>query len=179
MNAAASGFTQYAYAFVEGDALEAGDRDPAAAQALRERARRMYLRARDYALRGLELRHPGSRAALQQDPAKATAVFGVEDVPFLYWCGAAWGSAIASGKDHPELVADLPAVRALLERARGLREDYARGAIHAALLPLDALSPAMGGSPERARQDYDRALALSGGNDAGIYVTWAMSVAVS
>src|SRR5438045_3541512 len=45
--AAAGGFTQYAYAFVEGDALEAGDRDPAAAQALRERARRMYLRARD------------------------------------------------------------------------------------------------------------------------------------
>jgi len=176
--AAAGGFTQYAYAFVEGDALEAGDRDPAAAQAIRERARRMYLRARDYALRGLDLRHPGSRAALQQDPVKAAAGFGADDVPFLYWCGASWGAAIASGKDHPELVADLPAVRALLERARALREDFQQGAIHAALLPLDALSPVMGGSPEHARQDYERALALSGGHDAGLFVSWAMSVAV-
>ncbi len=176
--AAASGFTQYAYAFVEGDALEAGDRDQAAAQAARERARRMYLRARDYALRGLDLRRPGSAAALQQDPIEAAAAFGVEDVPFLYWSGAAWGAAIASGKDHPELIADLPAVRALLERARALQEDFAQGAIPAALLPLDALSPAMGGSPERARLDYERALALSGGHDAGLFVAWATSVAV-
>jgi predicted anti-sigma-YlaC factor YlaD len=36
----------------------------------------------------------------------------------------------------------------------------------------------MGGSPEHARQDYERALALSGGHDAGLFVSWAMSVAV-
>jgi len=175
--AAASGFTQYAYAFIEGETGQ-GDQDPAAALAARGRARRMYLRARDYAVRGLDLRRPGIRAALQQDPAKAVAAFGVDDVPFLYWSGAAWGAAIASGKDHPELIADLAAVRALLERARALREDFAHGAIHAALLPLDALSPAMGGSPEHARLDYERALALSGGHDAGLFVTWAMSIAM-
>ena len=56
--AAASGFTAYAYAYVQEDADEIGDRDPNAAAALRARARRLYLRARGYALRGLAVEHP-------------------------------------------------------------------------------------------------------------------------
>src|SRR5512141_2125806 len=52
--AAASGFTQYAYAFVqpEGEELEGKDLD--AAWAVQNRARKLYLRARNYGLRGLE-----------------------------------------------------------------------------------------------------------------------------
>src|SRR2546425_11805164 len=46
--AAASGFTQYAYAFVQEDAEEAEARDLAAAEALGARARRLYLRAKGY-----------------------------------------------------------------------------------------------------------------------------------
>ncbi len=57
--AAASGFTQYAYAFVQEDADEAEPGDLAAAEALRARARRLYLRAERYGLRGLEVKHPG------------------------------------------------------------------------------------------------------------------------
>src|SRR6266705_6520069 len=40
--AAASGFTQYAYAFAQEDAEEAEPRDLAAAEAFRARARRLY-----------------------------------------------------------------------------------------------------------------------------------------
>ncbi|MGE5234662.1 MAG: TRAP transporter TatT component family protein [Acidobacteriota bacterium] len=179
LRAAARGFTEYAYAFVDTDARELEIRDYAAAQAERERARRLYLRGRDYGLRGLEVSHPGIAAALQRHPTQAVAACGRADVALLYWSGAAWGGAVSVGKDHPELLADLPAVRALLERALALDEGFEHGAIHAALLPLDALSPAMGGSPERAARHYERALALSGGKDAGIYVTWAESVAVA
>jgi hypothetical protein len=45
--AAARGFTQYAYVYVQLPADEMEDRDVAAAYAQRERARRLYLRARD------------------------------------------------------------------------------------------------------------------------------------
>ena len=100
-------------------------------------------------------------------------------MPFLYWTGASWGAAISSGKDHPELLADLPAVRAVLERGLALREDFQAGALHAALISLDALSPMMGGDPQRAKQHFERALALSGGHDASLFVTWAASVAVA
>ncbi len=175
---AASGFTQYAYAFVETDALELPADDRRGAQAARDRARRMYVRARDYGLRGLELRHPGLGDALRHGRLDAIQACALADVPFLYWTGAAWGAAVSSGRDHPELLGDLPVVRALLERSAALAEDFQHGTVHTALLTLDALSPAMGGSPERARQHYERALALTEKHDAAVFVTWAASVAV-
>ncbi|MFN3409866.1 MAG: TRAP transporter TatT component family protein, partial [Limisphaerales bacterium] len=52
--ATASGFTQYGFAFVQQDADELEDTDFTRAQELRARARRLYLRARDYGLRGLD-----------------------------------------------------------------------------------------------------------------------------
>src|SRR5215472_2394517 len=50
--AATSGFTQYSYAFVQEDADETEDKDLAAAEEMRGRARRLYLRAHRYGLRG-------------------------------------------------------------------------------------------------------------------------------
>src|SRR6185369_1708316 len=55
--ATASGFTQYAYAFVHEDADELEETNFAAATAMHARARRLYLRARDYGLRGLDVAH--------------------------------------------------------------------------------------------------------------------------
>src|SRR6187455_2762685 len=54
---AASGFTGYAYAYVQQDADMAERESLDAATALRARARRLYLRARDYGLRGLDARY--------------------------------------------------------------------------------------------------------------------------
>ena len=174
--ATGSAFTQYGYAFVQMDAdlVEATDFDRA--QELRARARKLYLRARDYCLRCLELRHPGIRARLVTDPEGALAGTNVDDVPALYWTGASWGLAVALGLHMPELVADLPAVRALFDRALALDEGWNHGAIHAALISLDASAP-MGGTPERAREHFARAVAMSGGSAAGPYVALAVSVA--
>src|SRR5579862_5014990 len=51
--AAARGFTQYAYAFVQEDADELEDTNKVAATAMRARAAKLYLRARNYGMRGL------------------------------------------------------------------------------------------------------------------------------
>src|SRR3989442_4296099 len=48
LTAAASGFTQYAYAFVQEEADEIEPEDFAAAEAIRARAKRLYLRAQRY-----------------------------------------------------------------------------------------------------------------------------------
>src|SRR5262245_30590577 len=53
LQATSRGFTQYTYAFLQQEANELEDRDLEAADALYARARLLYLRARDYALRGL------------------------------------------------------------------------------------------------------------------------------
>jgi predicted anti-sigma-YlaC factor YlaD len=176
--ATCSGFTQYAYAFVQTDAdlVESADFDRA--EALRTRALALYLRARDYCVRHLEVRHRGIRSRLVADPKGAVAAATRDDVPGLYWTGAAWGSAIALGVDRPDLLADLPAVRALFDRALALDEAWNDGAIHTALISLDA-NPMMGGSAARAREHFARAVELSQGLAASPYVTLAATVSVA
>jgi predicted anti-sigma-YlaC factor YlaD len=176
---ACSGFTQYAYAFIQTDAELIEPKDYQASVAGKDRALKMYLRARDYCLRNMELRHRGIKAKLVLDPSSALAWATRKEVPVLYWTGASWGAAIALGLDRPELIADLPAVRALMDRALELDETYSRGAIHEALISLEAVPETMGGSSQRARQHFERAVQLSQGLSAGPYVTLAGSISVA
>ncbi len=179
LRATCSVFTQYAYAFVETDAEIIESEDFAAAMAMRERALRLYLRGRDYCIRAMELRRAGVEQALKLDPDAALGWARPTDVELLYWTGASWGSAISIGQGKPALVADVPAVKALMNRALELDETFQQGAIHAALISLEALPEAMGGSAERAREHFERAVALSQGLDPSPYVTLAASVSVA
>ena len=177
--ALARGFTQYAYAYVElpADVLE--DRDVSAAYAARDRARRLYLRARDYGLRGLEVAHPGFDARHSGVPDAALATLGAHDVPLLYWTAAAWGAGIALGKDDPAVVGGLPAVRQLARRALGLDAAYGKGALEILFVSLTMSEP--GPEPERiarARRHFERALELSAGTQAAPYVAYAEAVSV-
>ena len=174
-----TGFLLYANAFLQADAAIAEWDDYRRAAALNARARRMYLRARDYGLRNVELDHPGITARLRAEPETATAVFDVEDVESLYYLGGAWLLGISLGLDRPALVADLPAARALLDRALELDEDFERGALHAAFITLESVGAAMGGSYARAREHFARVVELSDGRDAGAYVSLATGVAVA
>lgn len=175
--AAASGFTQYGYAFVQQDADELEATDHAGAMALRARARRLYLRARDHGLRGLEVTHAGFAAALRKDPHAAAQACTREDVGLLYWTAAAWSAAIAVTKDRPDLIAELPEAEALIDRALELDESFDHGAIHTFLITYEMARPGGQGDPAaRARAHFDRAVELSGGHDASPYVSLAEAV---
>lgn len=172
------GFTQYGVAFVQLDAEETEPLDYTKAVAMRGRALKLFVRARDYGLRGLELSHPGIAERLKTAPDSAVRALGKRDLPMLYWTAAAWGSAVNLGKDRPELLADLGAVRALMSRGLAIDERYDGGAFHEAMILLEALPEAMGGSPARAREHYHKAIEFSGGGRASPYLTLASSVSV-
>ncbi|MCP4662124.1 MAG: hypothetical protein GY856_42520 [bacterium] len=176
--AACQGYTQYAYAFVELEATRLEPVDYRGANKQRDRALKLYLRARDHCFHAVDLVAAGTSARLPSAPEEALDGFGVDDVPLLYWTGASWGAAMSLGLDRPELVADRPVVRALLERALKLDPDWSDGALHEAMIALDGLPATMGGSLEQAREHYERALELSGGNRPGPYVMWANAVSV-
>lgn len=175
---ACSGFTQYGYAFIDSDAEFVKVDDYARFVRLQDRARRTYLRGRDYCLRSLELKYPGIGAALIADAPTALARVTKSDVALLYWTGAAWGKAVSISLDRPALIADLPAVGAIVRRAVHLDESFNRGALHEVMIALESVPEAMGGSPERARQHFERAVALSHGASAGPYVSFARGVLV-
>jgi predicted anti-sigma-YlaC factor YlaD len=177
--AAASGFTQYAYAFVQQDADEMEAKDLAASQQLRARAKRLFIRARNHGLHGLAVKRPGFEDALRQDPKTAVTRCDKAEVPLLYWTAAAWASVISLSKDNPETIADLPIVEALIDRALALDESYGDGAIHSFLITYELSRPSGVGDPvARSRQHYERALALAGGHQAGPLVNWAENICV-
>jgi predicted anti-sigma-YlaC factor YlaD len=176
--AACKGFTSYAYAYVDREAEIVLEDDLDRGLALEERARKLYLRALGYGLRGLELRHPGLTAGLLTDPAGAAARVEARSVPLLYWSAAALGLAISVSVGDAAMVARLPEVEALLDRALALDEDWQDGALHEFAIVLESARPMGGAGRDALRRHFDRAIELSGGDRASVYVAWAESVSV-
>jgi predicted anti-sigma-YlaC factor YlaD len=178
----ASGFTQYAYAFVQADADQADlDGRLDAARAGRDRARKLFLRARGYGLRGLEEKRKGLSRALAdgKDVPGALAKAEKEDVELLYWTASSWALAISNSKGDMALVAELPIPAAMVERALQLDEAFGEGALHEFFITFDTVrSEAQGGGEARARAHYERALALSMNKKLGPHVAWAEGVLV-
>ena len=175
----ASGFTQYSYAFVQMDADIIESKDFEAAERMRDRARLLYLRARDYALRGLDQRHEGFSENLITDPHRIQLKATIEDVPDLFWAAVSWAGAISLGKDDPELISDLPKVEYLIDLAYLLDPDFEDGAIETFLVSYEMnRSAGEGDASERCRYHFDRAVKLSGGDQVAPYVAYAESVVI-
>jgi len=178
--AASSGFTEYAYIWVQQPAEQIEAEDVERSQALHARARRLYLRARDYGLRGLEVRHPGFARRLRENGKAATlGITAKSDVPLLYWTAASWGLAIANAKDNPDLIADQPLVEALIDRALALDGNYDHGAIHGFLISYE---PSRQGTQEdfaeRCRRHFQQQVELTDGQLAAPYVALAEAVSI-
>jgi len=178
--AASSGFTQYAYAFIKEEADEIEPENFALAAEKRARARSLFLRARDYGVRGLETKHPDFGTLLNKDPQLAVKAAKAEDVALLYWTAASWGMAITLSKNEPALIVDLPVVEALVDRALELNEAFDNGAIHSFLITYEPVRQGAAGDPlERARKHFDRAMILSNGHQAGPLVSLAETVSIA
>jgi predicted anti-sigma-YlaC factor YlaD len=178
--AATQGFVQYTYAYVEMRADELEDKDLAAAYIQRDRARRLYLRARDYGLRGLETTLPGVSRNLRADPVAAVAKASGRDIALLYWTGVAWAAAISLSKDDPFLIAELPVAEALVRRALALDEAYDNGTIHVFLINYEmSRAGLVADAPARARRHFERAMLLTGGKHAAPLVNYAESVSIA
>jgi len=184
--ATCTNFTGYAYGFVETDAVVLGEEHHDEAKALREEALGLYVRARDYCLRALDVRFKGVSQRLRTSPKTAFAKIKVkkEDVPLLYWTAASWGSAISLGLDRIELVGDFPAVRVLADLAMRLDPDWSRGSLYELMMTLDSLPEAMGGASDDKREQilkghFDHAVQLQQGLSPGPYVSMADHIDIS
>ncbi len=181
--AVAGGFTQYAYAFIAMDADRIEASDAKAAQRLRERAARLYWRARDHAIAALAEHHPGwapwlagvqgSPGAPADDKPQLTA----DQVGVAYWAAAAWGAGISLSKDKPDAVADLPRAIALARLAWAIDPGHGDGALASLMGSFESARP--GGSTRQAEAYFDLAIAASAGRSAGPWVAKAETLALA
>lgn len=174
-----SGFTQYAYGWVQLNADEIEDDDYDRAVEMRERAVKLYQRANRYGIRGLEVKYPGFEASLKEDAELALAKVKAEDVEILYWSALSWAGAISLSLDNMDLVGDLAYVEAMMERCLELDPDWEMGSIQGFFITYEMSRMNGEGDPvENATRFYRRALELSQGKLASVYVAYAESVAV-
>ena len=150
------------------------------ADALRERARKLYLRANRYGMRGLEAKYPGFGAALDNDAATALKRTRKADVPMLYWTAASLGLAVSSSKGSPEMIAQLPLVEMIVNRIAELDETFENGAVPEFLITLEAARSGvkLEDQEKAMRQHFDRAIEISKGKRAGTYVSFAENASV-
>lgn len=179
LTSAASGFTQYGYAFVQQEADFAEAQDLDRATQMRVRAKKLYLRAADYGLRGLELDLPGLRDRIATDPEAALAKTTKKDVPLLYWTGAAWAAALALDVNDAELSIRQTAIEKLMQRALALDETWERGSLHDFFIAWEAGHASAGGSMAKARAHFARSVVLSDGQLLSPYVSLAESVSIN
>ncbi len=172
----AQGFAAYAFLLSEeADRTEATDLQRA--RKLRARSSRLFVRGRDYALRGLEVRHPGFTEGLRSQRDATLAQTDEKDLALLYWAGASWAGALSVAKDNLKLMVEFPTAGALVQRVLELDDAFDDGSAHEFFISYEAGRP--GGSLAAARGHYEQALELSRGERASVYVALAESVSVA
>ncbi len=176
LEATAQGFAAYAFLLKEeADRVEA--QDLKRARWLRGRSSKLFVRGRDYALRGLEVRHPGFTESIRSDRDAILAQTDAGDADLLYWAGASWAGALSVAKDNLTLIAEFPTAGALVQRVLDLDDGYGDGAAHEFLISYEAGRP--GGSLDAARGHYRRAVEQSRGERASVFLALAESVSVA
>jgi predicted anti-sigma-YlaC factor YlaD len=176
-------FVSYAVAFVGDDADRLAEKDMATARGIYAREKRLALRAFRYGLDGLAEVIPGSRPIFEngsrEERDRILKNARKEHVGLLYWTAAALGSAISADKGDMKLVGQLPLVEQMMHRALELDDSYEDGSIHEFYLTWYAAHPkAEGGGPDKAREQLEKARALSQNKKLAPLVSFAEAVAV-
>lgn len=164
--AAASLNSAYAGAFVK---------DPARSAALTDKARRYALEAA--CLTNENLCNAQNMPVEELKTALAD-MDDKDDVPALYTLGTTWAGWIESHSNDFNAIADLPRVELILNRVIALDETWQQGTAHLYMgVIATAIPPALGGRPELGKAHFEKALALSNGQNLMAKVYYAKNYA--
>jgi tetratricopeptide (TPR) repeat protein len=165
---AAMGYGSYALGFLE--------------DTLPDRASNLYNRGKEYGLRVLRKNSDFSVAEKGDldDFVKSLNNFSKDDVPALFWASYNWGSLINLNVNDMEIMADLPKVNALMQRALDLDDKYYFGGAYLYFASMYSKIPAMlGGKPQKSKEYFERAIKISDGKFLMAYVYYAKMYAVT
>jgi hypothetical protein len=165
---AAQGYNSYALAFCEDDSVE--------------RARVFYLRAKEYGMRVL-MKNKKFREAMDGDITafrEAVKTFGKDDVPAIFWTAFSWGSYVNITRTDVAGLADLSKVKALIEFIAEIDPSFYHGGAYLFLGTIEGSTPkALGGNPDKAKEYFEKCLAINGGKFLMTQLYYARAYAVA
>jgi len=89
-----------------------------------------------------------------------------DEIKYLYTYGSTWATWIQINKNDWSAVAQIPRIKAIMERVVELDETYEWGRAHLFLGVINSqLPPALGGKPEIGLSHFNKAIEISGGQD--------------
>ena len=141
----------------------------------KEYANLLYGRAKQYALKSLELR--GLKEPLQRpfdEFKEGLNRLGKRDVSTLFWTATCWANWILLNLDSMEAMAELPRVEWMMKRVLELDEGFYYGGPHLFMGIWFASRPKMaGGNLKKAQEHFLKALDLGQGKFLMAYVYYA------
>jgi hypothetical protein len=164
----AEGYSAYALSFIEQVSLE--------------RARVFYLRGKEYGMRILN-KDDEFAASIDKDMEsfkKVLSRFSKDDVPAVFWTAFSWGSYINITRTDMSALADLPKVEEMMNFVLKHDSTYFYGGAHMFFGAITgSIPPALGGKPERAKDHFDRCIAMNNGTFLLANVYYAKTYAVT
>ncbi|MGD0566213.1 MAG: TRAP transporter TatT component family protein [Candidatus Goldiibacteriota bacterium] len=129
------------------------------------RASVFYKRAADYGMMALKKNNDFKSAAdgSLDDFIKVMPAFNKSDEEALFWTAFAWGSYINLNRNSAADVANLPRVKAMVDRVIELDPSYFYGLPDLFLIVYYSMPKMFGGDTDKAKAAFDAAAALSGG----------------
>ena len=168
-------YGMYAMAFLEdASADKKTDRENLA------RAKNFYKRAKEYGMAAL-LKNPDFKKGYEADLDEfksSLQAFKKDDVEALFWAAFSWGSYINLSKNSPMDIADLPRVKAMIERVIEIDDTYFYGLPHLFMIVYYSMPKMFGGDTDLAKKEYDRVKEISGAKLALVEVYMAKHYAV-
>lgn len=177
--ATASAFCSYSYAFIQFPADTLDDEYADQKQVAYKRAKKMYIRARDYGLKGLEINYPNFMKGLKSNSDSTLATVEASDSSLLYWTALSWMGAFTMDKFDMKLALSVKKAVNMMKRVETINPNYGKGALAEFFISYYGAMPvSMGGSPEKAKEFFEKALMLTDSNSAGPYLAYATAVAI-
>ena len=99
-----------------------------------------------------------------------------EDLDEIYWLAASWALLISISQDDPKMLAELPKIGLLIDRAIQINENYENGSFYDVKFSYDLARPDI--SDEIAIQSYEKAIELANGSRASLYLSYAESISL-
>ena len=141
-----------------------------------ERAKRFYLRARDYGLRVLrqDRTFQENEKSNLDDFTLAINQLDMEYLPAIFWTAFSWAGWANLSIDNPRALIELPKVQVMMQRVLDLDETFFHASAHLFFGSIWGTKPPMlGGDLQKAKGHFDRNIEITEGKFLISYVYYA------